>query len=619
MKRTTLLKTMLLLCALVAGSGSVWGAIKWVKTAPADLQTGDIVVIVDQTSSKAMSNNNGTSAPSATAVTLNAAKDEISSEVATTLQWTLTTSGSGDSKTFQFGVGENYLTVSNTNNGVKVNDGGRNTFTIVTGGDNSGYYLYNKSDTDDRYVGCYNSADWRCYGTIHNNIKGNNNAFYKKTTVSGAVDPSGSVTITSTTIPVDGSVSISGPEGLTISFESDNTSVATVSEAGVVTGVATGSAKITATWSAVADKYTAGSKDFDVTVAEAAVYEKVTSMSQMVAGNEYILVATGYNKAMGAENSKKRAYVDVTITDDAVTIIDEEVAELTLGGVKDAWTFLASDNSEYLAYSGSSNELHTNADGTEDASKWKVTADFQLESANVEGRVLKYNAGSPRFACYASGQQNAVLFVKKGSKAAISINEACTDGEGKYYGTFSLSKAFIVPAGLTVSEISVIDNELLLENYATGDVVPANTGVMVSAATDGDKTITLTTGGTSKLGTDNLLKPSGDAGITAANMNVADTKFYRLTMHDDSKIGFWWGAEDGAAFALAANKAYLAVPTGTAAPNFFWFGGETTAIRGIENGELRIENGAVFNLAGQRVAQPTKGLYIVNGRKVVIK
>ena len=30
-------------------------------------------------------------------------------------------------------------------------------------------------------------------------------------------------------------------------------------------------------------------------------------------------------------------------------------------------------------------------------------------------------------------------------------------------------------------------------------------------------------------------------------------------------------------------------------------------------------DGEFYNLAGQRVAQPTKGLYIVNGKKVVIK
>ena len=48
-------------------------------------------------------------------------------------------------------------------------------------------------------------------------------------------------------------------------------------------------------------------------------------------------------------------------------------------------------------------------------------------------------------------------------------------------------------------------------------------------------------------------------------------------------------------------------------------GEETTGIKSIENGQLTIDNSEVYNLAGQRVAQPTKGLYIVNGKKVVIK
>ena len=47
---------------------------------------------------------------------------------------------------------------------------------------------------------------------------------------------------------------------------------------------------------------------------------------------------------------------------------------------------------------------------------------------------------------------------------------------------------------------------------------------------------------------------------------------------------------------------------------------ETTHIGSINaNGEINVENGAVYNLAGQRVAHPTKGLYIVNGKKVIIK
>ena len=40
----------------------------------------------------------------------------------------------------------------------------------------------------------------------------------------------------------------------------------------------------------------------------------------------------------------------------------------------------------------------------------------------------------------------------------------------------------------------------------------------------------------------------------------------------------------------------------------------TTGVRQIENGELRMEN-SFYNLAGQRVEQPSKGLYIRNGKK----
>jgi hypothetical protein len=46
---------------------------------------------------------------------------------------------------------------------------------------------------------------------------------------------------------------------------------------------------------------------------------------------------------------------------------------------------------------------------------------------------------------------------------------------------------------------------------------------------------------------------------------------------------------------------------------------DATGIEKVEKDASVKENGEFFNLAGQRVAQPTKGLYIVNGKKVVIK
>ena len=73
---------------------------------------------------------------------------------------------------------------------------------------------------------------------------------------------------------------------------------------------------------------------------------------------------------------------------------------------------------------------------------------------------------------------------------------------------------------------------------------------------------------------------------------------------------------------LKAGKAYLSTTydvTAAGAPSLkIVIDGETTGIDEVR-GKTEEVRGEYFNLAGQRVAQPTKGLYIVNGRKVVIK
>lgn len=209
--------------------------------------------------------------------------------------------------------------------------------------------------------------------------------------------------------------------------------------------------------------------------------------------------------------------------------------------------------------------------------------------------------------------------------ATITLAEACKDGNGMYYGTYSNSKAFVVPGDMVVSEISVIDNKLLVDSYSTGAVVPANTGVMVSSMTAGDHEVTLSEkAGTSVLGEGNMLRPTGDNGITASEMaeKDADCKFYRLTMHKGTTLGYFWGAAEGAAFDVAANKAYLAVPAAQAAKvaGFAIDGGGTTAIESIENGNGSEVSRKVYNLQGQRVSGALpKGLYIIDGRKVIVK
>lgn len=81
------------------------------------------------------------------------------------------------------------------------------------------------------------------------------------------------------------------------------------------------------------------------------------------------------------------------------------------------------------------------------------------------------------------------------------------------------------------------------------------------------------------------------------------------------KVGFVKVKKD---VTIPSGKPYLVIPANNAR-EFIGFGeDETTAIRGMENEELIMEN-SYFDLQGRRVAQPAKGLYIVNGKKVVVK
>lgn len=73
---------------------------------------------------------------------------------------------------------------------------------------------------------------------------------------------------------------------------------------------------------------------------------------------------------------------------------------------------------------------------------------------------------------------------------------------------------------------------------------------------------------------------------------------------------------------IPAGKAYVTVPasafTTPSRSLSISFDDETTGISRIENGELKIEN-SVYDLQGRRVTKPMKGLYIKNGKKIIVK
>lgn len=359
-------------------------------------------------------------------------------------------------------------------------------------------------------------------------------------------------------------------------------------------------------------------------------YVKVTSTSQLVVGDEYIIAAdnagTVYVATAFSSNALSSTNVGFTVEGNSITVSTASPLVFTLGGNAEGYT-LKYDGKYYLGY-GTSTSLRQQTSPSESNEKWTYNysdtySEFLLQNVGTNTRYLVFRilSETPVFRPYTTtsldnGVPTACLYVKTNSMN-ITLAAACTDGV-RYYGTYSSGNAFVVPSDLTVAEIKVAESKLTVSNYATGDVVPANTGVMVSAATAGAHPVVISgETGTSVLGAENMLKPSGN-GITAGEMAEANSgcKFYRLTMHGGTTLGYYYGAAGGAAFALAANKAYLAVPTAGARTGFDW-AEETTDIAGVSISGTTDNATPCYNLNGQRVTEAAKGIVIRNGKKIM--
>ena len=135
--------------------------------------------------------------------------------------------------------------------------------------------------------------------------------------------------------------------------------------------------------------------------------------------------------------------------------------------------------------------------------------------------------------------------------------------------------------------------------------IPANTGVIVEAD-EGSYTVS-------------AIEPAAAESISSI-LTVATSK------HTAVDGDFALGNSNGAGFYkvksgtyIPKGKAYL--HQGTCAREFYLFndGNETTGIDNILESSASQDKIIYYNLSGQRVANPTKGLYIVNGKKILVK
>ena len=180
--------------------------------------------------------------------------------------------------------------------------------------------------------------------------------------------------------------------------------------------------------------------------------------------------------------------------------------------------------------------------------------------------------------------------------------------DGVYWATYYNSAANMkADANTTVYKAAINGSSLTLTEVAD-KVINAGEAVILKSKC---ASIAMTTSAAASTAdyTGNALE-----GFDVATAVAAGFKYYVLS-NENSTLGFY--RYNGAT--LGANKAFIKVADAGAPAYFsFNFGGEPTGITNT-NRTNNTNISVVYNLSGQRVAQPTKGLYIVNGKTVVIK
>lgn len=183
------------------------------------------------------------------------------------------------------------------------------------------------------------------------------------------------------------------------------------------------------------------------------------------------------------------------------------------------------------------------------------------------------------------------------------------------YATYYHDFGYIMPEGVkggVVTDAKVEGTLVVDYKYGSGSVVPAKSALLLNGAKN-DYEVALKLEETSE--DVNLLKGTSDESLTTSD--EAGAKFYKFANDKDKGIGFYWGADNGAAFTNSANKAYLVVAGEASAAKGFALGGVDTGIKEVT--ELGKMTGKIYNLQGMQQKGFQKGICIVNGKKFIVK
>ena len=324
-----------------------------------------------------------------------------------------------------------------------------------------------------------------------------------------------------------------------------------------------------------------------INAGETGYYKFVNHNNSGAAFQNWYLYAANDNKnyvVLRADNTQNKQTVDAVeytgtissfpTTSDIVADLCDATVELTVALTKSDATYTLTSTAHI-----------TKADGT------VMSPDYVFTQTGLPTSSMNL---------FVSVENSWIEILKQAVKKDITAA-----GYATYYSSNALDFANAEPS-LTASIVTGATGSTL--DMTDINDAPAETGVIL-AGDAGTYTIPVIASSSTNV-TGNKLE-----GVHAATAKDANSIYVLMA---SPKVGFY---SNNKAFTVGANTAYLPAGfDGTGAPVFYLFDniGGTTGIDTVNGSEFTV-NGEYYNVAGQRVAQPTKGLYIVNGKKVVVK
>lgn len=359
------------------------------------------------------------------------------------------------------------------------------------------------------------------------------------------------------------------------------------------------------------------------TMVEASSWSLVTDAANLAVNDRVVLVSSVSDYAMSTnQKTNNRGAVEITKIADGL-IVNDEVQILTLEEGAKTGTFAFNTGSGYL-YAASSSDNYLKTEATKDAEgSWKITITDGVASIVAQGNntrnVMQYNQPYTLFSCYASASQKPICIYKEIPEG--TAEEAFEVKINKYgYATLFLDKAVAVPEGLTAYYCTVDGTTAVLNEV--GEVIPAATGVVLRGTANTTYTLANTTAENSDaavIADDNMLMGY----VVDTDVPMGTDAYYALNAKDGT-VGFFVPqtvSEDGLTFTAKANKAYLKLG-GTANVQML------SIRQGMDGDETAVENSLAlpkteemvyYDLTGRRVYNPGRGIYIVNGKKLILR